>query len=404
MQVVYERCAGLDVHKRSVVACVRSSHGRQTRTFGTTTAALRELATWLQDEGVTHLVMESTGVFWQPIYNLLEDTGLEVLVANAHHVRGLPGRKTDVQDAEWLADLLRHGLVRGSVILNRGGRELRELVRARTSLIRQRAQVINRIQKVLEGANVKLSAVVSDVVGMSGRAMLEALVHGETDTEAMADLARGRLRSKRARLVAALDGSIGAHQRLLLGGHLRHLDFLEGEIAQLDAEIARRMEQWAAELQRLDSIPGINRRTAEILLAEVGPDWSRFPTAAQLASWARVCPGNNESAGKRRSGWTGGGNPWLRSALVEAAWGAAHTRHTYLTVLFRRLAARRGAKRASLALAHRLLVIAYHVLRDATTYQDLGESYLDERDRTRVVHRSVQRLQRLGYKVTVEAA
>src|SRR5215813_9617318 len=247
MQVVYERCAGLDVHKRSVVACLRSSHGRQTRTFGTTTAALRELATWLQNEGVTHLVMESTGVFWQPIYNLLEDTGLEVLVANAHHVRGLPGRKTDVQDAEWLADLLRHGLVRGSVILNRGGRELRELARARTSLIRQRAQVINRIQKVLEGANVKLSAVVSEVVGMAGRAMLESLVHGETHTEAMADLARGRLRSKRGRLVAALDGSIGTHQRLLLGGHLRHLDFLEGEIAQLDAEIARRMEQWAAE-------------------------------------------------------------------------------------------------------------------------------------------------------------
>jgi transposase len=340
----------------------------------------------------------------RPYYNLLEDTGLEVLVANARHVKAVPGRKTDVKDAEWLAELLRHGLVRGSVILDRAGRELRELVRYRTTVIRQRAQVVNRIQKVLEGANVKLSAVLSDIVGASGRAMLEALVEGSATPEAVADLAVGRLRLKRPQLLAALRGSLGPHQRLVLGSQLRQLDFFEAEVTQLDAEIVRRMQGRKAELERLDSIPGINRRTAEVLLAEIGPDWSRFPTASQLASWARLRPGNNESAGKRRTGRTGGGNPWLRSALIESAWGAAHTRHTYLAAHFRRIAARRGAKRASMALAHTLLVIAYHVMRNDTTYQDLGETYLDERDRTHVVRRSIKRLERLGYKVTVEAA
>jgi transposase len=404
MEVVHERCAGLDVHKRTVVACVRTARGQETRTFGTTTEALQDLGGWLAAERVTHVAMESTGVFWQPIYNLLEGSGLEVLVANARHVKAVPGRKTDVKDAEWLAELLRHGLVRGSVILDRAGRELRELVRYRTTVIRQRAQVVNRIQKVLEGANVKLSAVLSDIVGASGRAMLEALVEGSATPEAVADLAVGRLRLKRPQLLAALRGSLGPHQRLVLGSQLRQLDFYEAEVSQLDAEIIRRMHGWEADLERLDSIPGINRRTAEVLLAEIGSDWSRFPTSSQAASWARLCPGNNESAGKRRTGRTGGGNPWLRSALVEAAWGAAHTRHTYLATHFRRIAARRGAKRASMALAHTLLVIAYQVMHDGTMYQDLGETYLDERDRTHVLRRSIKRLERLGYKVTIEAA
>jgi transposase len=404
MQVVHERCCGLDVHKRTVVACVLTGAGRQIRTFSTLTEELLALADWLVDQGVTHVAMESSGVYWQPVYNLLEGTGLEVLVVNAQHIKAVPGRKTDVKDAEWIADLLRHGLVRGSVIRDRPQRELRELVRYRRSLIQQRSQVINRMQKVLEGANVKLSSVVTDITGVSGRAMLEALVAGTEAPEALAALARGSLQKKRPQLVAALRGSMGSHQRLLLGSQLRHLEFLEGEIDGLSAEIAERLRPCEAALEQLDTIPGVGRRGAEALLAEIGPDVSRFPTAAHLASWARLCPGNDESAGKRRSGRIGGGNPWLRGVLVEAAWAAARTKGTYLAAQYRRLAARRGSKRALIALAHTILVIVYHLLRDGTTYQELGGNYFDEHERQTVVRRSVRRLERLGYKVTVEVA
>ncbi len=404
MQVVHERCCGLDVHKRTVVACVLTGAGRQLRTFSTLTEELLALADWLVDQGVTHVAMESSGVYWQPVYNLLEGTGLEVLVVNAQHIKAVPGRKTDVKDAEWIADLLRHGLVRGSVVRDRPQRELRELVRYRRSLIQQRSQVINRMQKVLEGANVKLSSVVTDITGVSGRAMLEALVAGTEAPEALAALARGSLQKKRPQLAAALRGLMGSHQRLLLGSQLRHLEFLEGEMDGLSAEIAERLRPVEAALERLDTIPGVGRRAAEALLAEIGPDVSRFPTAAHLASWARLCPGNDESAGKRRSGRIGGGNPWLRGVLVEAAWVAARTKNTYLAAQYRRLAARRGSKRALIALAHTLLVIVYHVLRDGTTYQELGGNYFDEHERQTVVRRSVRRLERLGYKVTVEVA
>jgi transposase len=404
MEVLYERCSGLDVHKRTVVACVRTAAGQQTRTFGTTTEALLALGDWLVAQGVTHVAMESTGVYWQPVYNLLESLDLQVLVVNAQHVKAVPGRKTDVKDAEWLADLLRHGLIRGSAIPDRPRRELRELVRYRVGLVRQRAQVIHRIHKLLEGANIKLASVVTDITGVTGRAILDALANGRTDPLEMANLARGSLRTKREQLATTLRGSFGAHQRLVLASQLRHLDFLTAELDRLNTEVAERLRPHDGVIERLDAIPGVGRRVAEQVLAEVGPDVARFPTAAHLASWAGLCPGNHESAGKRLSGRTRKGNGWLRAALVEAAWGAAHTRQSYLAAQYRRLAARRGNKRALIAVAHSLVVIIYHLLREGTIYQDLGPNYYDERRRDATVHRSVRRLERLGYRVTIEVA
>jgi transposase len=404
MEVINERCCGLDVHKKTVVACVITPQVQETRTFRTMTSGLLELADWLVEQGVTHAAMESTGVYWKPIYNLLEGLELTLLVVNARHIKAVPGRKTDVKDAQWIADLLRHGLLRGSYIPDRPQRELRELVRYRRNLIRERSRVINRIQQVLEGANIKLSSVASDVVGVSGRAMLAELARGEADPEQLADLARGTLRNKRADLEQALRGLMGPHQRMLLQSQLRHLDFLAQEIAQLDREVAQRVDPFEAAIQLTDAIPGIGRRVAEEILAEIGVDMRRFPTEGHLSSWAKVCPGNNESAGKRKSGTTGQGNPWLRSTLVEAAWAAVRTKGSYLAAQYHRLAARRGAKRAILAVAHSILVIIYHLLRDGTTYQDLGGNYFDQRDPQAVLRRSVRRLQGLGYKVTLEAA
>lgn len=404
MEVIHERCAGLDVHKRTVVACVITPEGQQTRSFSTMTRGLLELADWLLERKVSHVAMESTGVFWKPIYNLLEGLELTLLVVNAAHIKAVPGRKTDVKDAQWIADLLRHGLLRGSFIPERPQRELRELVRYRRTLLRQRAQVINRIQQVLEGANIKLSSVASNIVGVSGRAMLQALVAGEEDPQALAALAKGRLREKAPALEEALRGRIGPHQRLLLRSQLRHLDFLDAEIGQLDQEVAARMGPFEAALQVADGIPGVGLCTAQEVLAEVGTDMSRFPTAEHLASWARVCPGNRESGGKRKSGRTGRSNPWLRSALIEAARAAARSKNSYLAAQYHRLAARRGDKRAVVAVAHSILVILYHLLRRGTTYQDLGSNYFDARDRQAAVRRSVRRIERLGYKVTLEAA
>ena len=404
MRVVHERCCGLDVHKRTVVACMMSPEGQQVRTFGTMTRDLLALAAWLQSEDIGHVAMESTGVFWQPIYNVLEDAGLDVLVANARHIKAVPGRKTDVKDAEWIADLLRHGLIRGSAIPSRARRELRELVRYRLSLSRQRAQVAHRIHKVLEGANIKLTSVVTDVTGVSGRAMLDALIAGSDSPDIMADLARGRLQRKRPELVAALEGVVGPNQRLLLASHIRNLDFLAEEIERLNAEIEQQLRPSQDLVERLDTIPGVGPRVAQAMLVEIGTDVSRFSTGSHLASWARVCPSNDESAGKRRSSHIGPGNPWLRGTLVEAAWAASHAKHTYLAAQYRRLAARKGAKRALVAVAHTILIIAYHIIRDGTTYEDLGSNYFDDRDRQATLRRSVKRLERLGYKVTVEAA
>lgn len=404
MEVVYERCAGLDVHRDTVVASVITPAGRELRTFGTVTDELLALADWLLGLGVTHVAMESTGVYWKPIYNLLEGTGLTLLVVNARHIKAVPGRKTDVRDAEWIADLLRHGLLRGSFIPDRGQRELRELVRYRRRLIEERAREAERLHKTLEGANIKLGAVAANILGVSGRAMLEALVEGRADPEVLAAMAKGKLRDKHDRLVAALRGLIGPHQRRLLATQLRHIDFLDAEIAGLSGEIEERMRPFAAAIALADSIPGVGQRTAEGILAEIGRDMARFPTSAHLASWARMCPGTDESAGKRKSGATGAGNVWLRAALVEAAHAAARTKGTYLAAQYRRIAARRGAKRAAVAVGHSILVALHQMLSTGAMYEDLGATWFDERDRRAIVRRSVQRLEGLGYKVTLETA
>jgi transposase len=419
IEVVYPRCAGLDVHKRVVVACalVPGPDGRVTKalqTFGTMADDLLALGDWLLARGVTHVALESTGVYWHPIWNLLEglegpEGRLTLLLVNAQHVKRVPGRKTDVADAEWLADLLRHGLLRGSFVPDRGQRDLRALTRYRTSLVRERADAANRLQKTLEGANVKLASVAADILGKSGRAMLDALVAGgaqAADPHALANLAQRRLRQKLPELERALTvhGQFGAHQRFLVAQQLAHIDFLDAAIARISAEIRERLRPFDATLARLDTIPGVGRTTAEALLAELGTEMTRFPTAKHLASWAGMCPGNKESAGKRLSGKTRKGNPWLRALLVEAAHGAARTRGTYLQAQYRRLATRRGAKRAALAVGHTLLVIVYHLLSDpdgTMEYHDLGATYFDERDRATVQRRLIRRLEALGHTVTL---
>ena len=405
MQVVHQRCAGLDVHQKTVKACVITPEGRETRTYGTMTADVLEAIDWLLAKGVTHVAMESTGVYWKPIYNLLEGCGFEVLVVNAQHIKAVPGRKTDVKDAEWIAELLRHGLLRGSYIPSRPERELRELVRYRRSLIQERAREVNRVQKVLEGANIKLSSVASDVLGKSGRAMLEAMAAGVDDPQALAGLARGQLKNKQLELERALEGRLSAHQRLLLREQLSHINELDARIDRLNQEVEERMRPFEQALQRLDTIPGVGRTVAEEVIAEIGVDMSRFPTAGHLASWAKVCPGNNESAGKRKSGRTGHGNRWLRSPLLEASRAAARTRNTYLSAQYHRIAARRGGNRAALAVAHTILVIIYHnILKDGTTYKELGGNYFDERDKEAIARRLASRLEKLGYEVKVSKA
>ena len=402
MDVVYEQCAALDLAKKSLVACLRLPRRQEVRTFSTMTDSLLELADWLQEHGVRHVAMEATGSFWKPVYNLLEAYDFELLLVNPHEFKAVPGRKTDVKDAEWLADLLRHGLLRGSFVPERAHRELRELVRYRKSLVEERTRELNRIEKVLEGANVKLAAVASTLASKGVRDMLRALVEGETDTERLADMARGRMRSKREELARALRGAVGPHQRFMLSEQVGHLEELESRIERVSREVEERLGPFEAPLQVLETIPGVGRKLAEALVAEVGFDMSRFPTSGHLASWAGVCPGSNESGGRRKSGRTRKGNRHLRSALVEAAHAASHARGTYLAAQYHRLASRRGKKRAALAVAHTVLVIAYHLLRDGGTYSELGANYFDELKEAKVVRRLEQRLQALGYDVTLE--
>jgi transposase len=334
---------------------------------------------------------------------LLEEQ-FNLLLVNARHVKAVPGRKTDVKDAEWLADLLRHGLLRGSFVPDRAQRELQELTRYRTSLVQERTAEVNRLQKTLEGANIKLGDVATDIVGVSGRRMLRALIDGRTDAAAVAELAQGKLRNKRPALAAALRGQMGPHQQFLLAQQLAHIEHLDAAIAAVSTEIEERLRPFAAEQERLQTIPGVGQRTAQVVLAEIGPDMTRFPSAGHLASWAGMCPGNDESAGKRRSGQTRKGNRWLRSALIEAAHAAARSKGTYLAAQYRRLAARRGAKKGAVAVGHSILVSAYHLLRDAQPYHDLGGRYFDERDRHAVERRLIRRLEALGHKVTLEPA
>jgi transposase len=408
MDVIYPRCCGVDVHKREVVACVMTTDPDGTprkaiQAFGTMTPDILALADWLAAHEVTHVAMESTGVYWKPLWNLLEDQ-FALLLVNARHVKAVPGRKTDIRDCEWLADLLRHGLLTGSFVPERPQRELRELTRYRTSLVRERTAAANRLQKTLEGANIKLAAVATDILGKSGREMLAALVEGTLDPTELAQLAQGRLREKIPQLERALAGCVGAHQRFLVAEQLAHVDFLEAAIARVSTEIAERVHPEEDAIARLDTIPGVGRAVAEALVAEVGTDLTRFPSARHLASWAGLCPGHHESAGKRRGGATRKGSPWLRACLVQAAHAAARTKGTYLAAQYRRLAARRGRAKAAVAVAHSILIIAYHVLREGTVYCDLGGNYFDERDRQGVERRLVHRLEGLGYTVSLQPA
>jgi transposase len=406
MQVLYERCCGLDVHSQTVVACLRTPGPKGTRcavvrTFGTTTGALLELAAWLTEAGCTHVAVESTGVYWQPVYNVLEGT-VAVILVNAEQVKAVPGRKTDVKDCEWLAQLLEHGLLRASFIPPRPIRELRELTRYRKRLIQERAREAARLHKVLESANIKLGIVATDILGASGRQMVKALIGGERDPQVLADLAKGVLRRKRAALSAALTGRFTAHHAFLAQQVLAHVEYLDGAIAQCDARIGEHTHPFAARIEQLCTIPGVARRSAEALLAEIGDDMTPFPSAAHLASWACVCPGNDVSAGKRRSGKTRRGNRWLRMTLIESAWAAARTRRTYLGAQYARLARKRGTKKAVVAVAHSLLVIVYHLLRDGTEYQELGVTHFDRLAQTRLTRYHVHRLEELGHKVTIE--
>jgi transposase len=407
MDTLYPHCAGLDVHKDTVVACVRHHAGagrprQEVRTFATHTRGLTDLADWLAAEGVTHAAMESTGVYWKPVFNLLEGR-VEVLLVNAQRIKQVPGRKTDVADCAWIAQLLQHGLLTASFIPPSRQRELRDLTRRRAQLTGEQAAVANRIQKVLEGANIKLAGVASDVLGVSGRAMLEAIVAGEEDPERLADLAVRRLRGKIPQLRLALRGRVTEHHRFLRGQLLRHLDLLDELIGQLSARIERLTAPDAEAMELLTTIPGVKQRTAEALLAAVGPTVEPFPTAAQFASWAGLCPGNNESAGKRRTGRARQGNRWLRQAVVQAAWAASHAKGTYLAARYRRVCRRRGPKKALLAVGHTLLVIVYQVLKRRAPYRELGAGYYDRLEPERLARYLVRRREQLGHKVTLAA-
>lgn len=439
MQVIYPCCCGLDVHKKLIVAClVRTTAAgerrKETRSFTTMTNAILALGEWLTSAGCTHVAMESTGVFWQPIWNLLEGQ-FAVLLVNAQHIKAVPGRKTDVKDAEWIADLLQHGLLRPSFVPPHPQRQLRTLTRYRTTLLAERARVVNRLQKVLEDTNLKLSAVATNIVGLSARAMLRALLEGETDPQVLASCARGKLRTKRAQLEEALVGQIQEQHHFVLSSELAHLEFLEEQIARCDATIEQFIAQTASAVppaqepllpltpdgndqvpspatplpyhqavHLLDTLPGVNQRIAQIIVAEIGVDMQRFPSAAHLASWVGLCPGNHQSAGKQLRGTTRKGDRWLRQALIEAAQGALRTKGTYLRAQGERLTRRRGKKRAVVAVAHTILRMAYYMLTRSQPYQDLGSNYFDERERTAIARQSVRRLEHLGFQVTLQTA
>jgi transposase len=407
VEVIHERCAGLDIGKDEVVACIRVPNAvggrrQEVRTFKTFSADLEALADWLTEQEVTQVVMEATGQYWKPCWYVLEEHGLELLLVNARHVKLLPGRKTDVADAAWLAELLEHGLLRGSFVPPAPIRELRDLTRYRKRLIQAHTAECQRIHKTLEDASIRLGSVASDVLGVSGRAMLRALLAGERDPKVLAELARGRLRNKLPELHQALRGRFSAHHALLLRLALEHVEQLERSITELDAAVDRVIAPFAQARDRLDTIPGVGKRAAESMLAEIGVDMSVFPTAAHLASWAGRCPGNNVTGGKRRSGRTRKGNVWLGDVLVECAWAAARTRDTYLSAQFWRLARRIGKKKAAIAVGHSILVIAWHLLANDCDYADLGGDYFVRRDADRARQRAVAQLQALGYQVTLQ--
>jgi transposase len=408
MELVISRCAGMDVHQATVVVTVRvpDDAGRRrsfTETFGTMTPDLLALRDWLQAHGVTHVAMESTGVYWKPVYYVLEDA-FTLLLINMHELKRVPGRKTDVQDSEWLAQLLECGLLKPSFVPPPPIRELRDLTRYRVQQVQDQAQETNRLHKVLEDAGVKLSTVVSDVMGVSGRLMLTALVHGTTDPAVLADLARGRLRVKLPALRRALEGRFRPHHAFLLRQILAKIDFLEETIAHLTEEIDARVAPFEPMLTALDTIPGVDRIAAISIVAETGGDMRRFPSAAHLCSWGAMCPGQNESAGKRRSGKTRKGNRYLRRTLIQGALAATRKRECALQTRYHRVKRQRGHKKAVVAVGHQILEIAYYVMRDGVTYQELGADYFDRRHHERAVRRHVKQLEAMGFHVTIEKA
>lgn len=421
MEIVHECCAGFDVHKQTVMVCVRRMLGkgrieRQVREFGTMTRDILALGDWLRDLGVTHVAMESTGVFWKPIWNVLEGS-FEMLLCNAQHIKQVPGRKTDVKDCEWIAQLLQHGLLRASFVPERDQRDLRDWTRTRAQLVGDCTRVVNRVHKTLEDANIKLGSVATDIMGVSGRLMLERMIQGEEDPEKLSELAQGKLRGKIPQLKPALEGRLRDHHRFMLKMLLDQLNSLESLIrrAELkieeiigDSELSETGEEdskvpFDKAVRLLDTIPGINTVVAQGVLAEIGTDMGRFPTSGHLASWAGMSPGNNESAGKRRSGKTTKGSRWLRALLVQAAWAGGRQKNTYLQAQFRRLAARRGKKRALVAVGHTILVMVYQMLKNRTPYTDLGPDFFDRLDPQRATRYHVKRLEALGHKVTLES-
>lgn len=406
MEIVHSYCAGLDVHKKTVVAAIivpgeQGGLRKETRTFGTMTSDLLALSDWLLGCNVTHVAMESTGEYWKPVFNILENN-FEVLLVNAQHIKAVPGHKTDVKDSEWIAELMRHGLMKASFVPPLGQRELRDLTRYRSTFVRTRATLVNRVHKVLESANIKLTSVATDVMGVSGRAMLAAIVQGQSTPEAMAELAHGRMREKRDLLAKALEGRVQAHHRFVLVELLGQIDSMDKTIQRFNEQIEDYCRPFEEAVVLLDTIPGVGRETAEVIVSEIGTDMSRFPTAEHLASWAGVAPGNHESAGKRYSGKTTKGNKALSAGLNQAAHAAACTRNTYLSAQYRRLAARRGKKKAIVALEHTILVIAYHLIQRKVPYQELGGDYFDKRRPEATAKRLIWRIQQLGYSVSLQ--
>lgn len=405
MEVLHRKCAGLDVHKDSVMACARIARGKaeyQVETFGTTTRELLRLQDWLRSYEVTHVAMEATGVYWKPVWHILSGQ-FELILGNAKEIKNVPGRKTDVKDATWISDLLAHGLIRSSFVPPQPIGELRDLTRTRKQLVAERSQHVQRIQKVLEDANLKLASVVTDILGLSGRAILNAIVGGERDPRSLAKLADPRVKATQAELEDALFGRVRDHHRFLFRLHLDQIDTLDRAIASIEARMEEVLLPFGPLVERLKTIPGVKEVAAAVILAEVGNDMSKFATAGHLVSWACLAPGNDVSAGKRRSTRTPKAQ-WLKATLVQAAWAAVKRKDTYLQAQFHRIRARRGAKKAILAVAASILTAAYHILKDNSTFRDLGPDYFQRHDRNRAAHRLVQRLNAMGYSVQLQAA
>jgi len=406
MEPIYTSCCGLDVHKKSIQACVRRGLGkgepiRQTvRSFGTMTCDIVALADWLLQEGVTHVAMESTGVYWKPIYNILEGR-FSILLVNARHVKNVPGRKTDVKDCQWLAELLQCGLLKGSFIPDRAQREFRDLTRHRAKLVDQRASVVNRVHKVLEDANIKLGSVATDIMGKSGMDMIRALIEGEKDSTEMAELARRQLRGKIPQLQLALEGHVTDHHRFMLSQLIDQLDYLDRQIDLFSQRIEEVSRPFAAAIEEVMRLPGFKRGGSENVIAEIGCNMDQFPSADHLNSWAGICSGNNRSADKNKGGKTTKGSKWLRATLAQAAWAASNTKNSYFYAQYRRLAGRRGKKRAVIAVAHSLLTVIYHVLKNHVEYKDLGRDYFDKLNSKRLVPYLVKRLKNMGYEVSL---